>query len=78
MTDTFKHKDGESICVEVERLQAFLGVSRATVIWWMTQCSRLLHEAEEELKELAKDEDHPDREHVAAISAYYVKQCLTS
>lgn len=78
MAETFKHKDGEMICIEVERLQAELNVDRATVIWWMTQCSRLLFEALKEFKELAKDENHPDREHIAAVSAYYVKQRLIS
>ena len=78
MAETFKHKDGKMIRIEVERLQANLNVDRATVIWWMTQCSRLLFRALEELKDLAKDENHPDRKHIAAVSAYYVKQRLTS
>lgn len=78
MAETFMHKDGNSIDVDVEYAMRVLHVSRETAIWWMTQCPRSQGPAKEEIRKLAKDENHPDRKHVAAIAAYYVKQRLTS
>lgn len=78
MLETFMHKDGKLIHVDVEYIMRTLCVDRKTAIWWMTQLPRSSDSAKEELKRLAEDENHPDRKHVAAIAAFYVKQRLTS
>lgn len=78
MAETFMHKDGDSINVDVEYVMRVLCVGRETAIWWMTQLPRLQDPAKEELKRLAEDENHSDREHIAAMSAFCVKQRLTS
>ena len=78
MAETFVHKDGKSINVDVEYAMRVLCVSRETAVWWMTQLPRSSDSAKEELKRLAEDENHSDREHIAAMSAFCVKQRLTS
>lgn len=78
MAETFVHKDGEHIRVEVEALQSRFGVERATVIWWMTQCHCQLDRAHENLKNFLQNGNYSDREHAEKIAAYYVKQRLTS
>ena len=78
MFETFMHKDGKLIHVDVEHTMRNFCIDRKTAIWWMTQLPRSSDSAKAELRRLAEDKNHPDREHIAAMSAFCVKQRLTS
>ena len=72
------HKDGRYISFNVEGVMEFIEGSRDLAIWWMTQTSRNQELAQQEIFQLLKIPDHPDRKYIEACAVFLIKERLTS